>query len=808
MVKKLLPLFFLLISFNTFAQQNGSKLTIKGVVTDSVTAGPLGFVTVILKEQKTGKPVKSMLTKEDGSFELTALAGEYNLALVYIGYRPKTILVAGGRPVADLGKILLAASSKQLNEVAVTADRPVLTKEIDRVSYDVQADPESKSNDALEMLRKVPMITVDGNDIIQLKGSTSFQIFINGKPSALMVNNPSDVLKAIPAATIKKIEVITVPPSKYDGEGLAGIINIITLEKHEEGINGSIFGRYNSVFGERSSASLNIKKDKLGVNMLFGLGHQPVNTLQSGSDLATFSPATDLSQQGTVSSGGNFDNGRTDMSYEADSLDLFTGTFDFVSRRFSSDPSFHSQLLIQPDSLAQAYQLTSFGITNTGALDAGFNYQRGFRQNRNELLTFSYQYSYTSSKQVNDVAISNAFNYSGSDHDQQNSADTRDHTFQADFVDPVKNLVIEAGTKMIFRTNESNFGEQDLDKTTGTYVVDTTLTNQFNYHQNVYSVYNTYQLKIKDWTFKAGTRMEYTVITTGLSSGSSFPGQHYVNVMPAVSVQRSYKENGIVSLGFAERIERPGIKQLNPFVDRSNPDFIVTGNPQLRPVVNHIFELSYSKFGNASFSASLNYSFASNTVQNVTTLVSDTLSRTTYINAGKDQNAGINVSANYPLTNKLTFNVNAQIAHMWITGVYNSQLYKTNGYTGNALAFARYTFNSELNASLNEGYNSGNLFLQGKTSDYVYTSLNIIKDFLNKRFTGSLTIYDPFIKYRDYTSYSRTPDFAQSNFTQEYYRNIRLALNYKFGKLKNGVTASKRSIKNDDVKSGSNGGEN
>ena len=101
-----------------------------------------------------------------------------------------------------------------MQAVAIVASRPVVRQEIDRISYDVQADPDSKANDALEMLRKVPMVTVDANDVVQLKGSSNFQIFINGKPSALMVASPSDVLKAMDAATIQKIEVITVPPSQ------------------------------------------------------------------------------------------------------------------------------------------------------------------------------------------------------------------------------------------------------------------------------------------------------------------------------------------------------------------------------------------------------------------------------------------------------------------------------------------------------------------------------------------------------------------------------------------------------------------
>ena len=111
-----------------------------------------------------------------------------------------------------------------------------MKQEVDRISYDVQADPDSKALSVLDMMRKVPLLSVDGNDNIQLKGSGNYKILINGKESALVAKNPSDILKSMPATNIEKIEVITTPPAKYDAEGLSGIINIITKKECRPGI--------------------------------------------------------------------------------------------------------------------------------------------------------------------------------------------------------------------------------------------------------------------------------------------------------------------------------------------------------------------------------------------------------------------------------------------------------------------------------------------------------------------------------------------------------------------------------------------
>jgi hypothetical protein len=235
---KQLLLSILLCAFfsSTFAQDPSGKFKLIGLLTDSVNQKPLTGITLTLKDSSTLKILKTTLSKEDGSFEINDLSLQaYQLVIAAVGYRPKTIAIpattwSSGK-VAELGTMILSAATKELQTVSVTASKQIIKQEIDRLAYDVQADPDSKALTVMEMLRKVPMVTVDGDDNIQLQGSSSYRIFINGKPSALMINNPKDVLRSMPANTVQKIEIITTPPAKYDSEGLAGIINIITTKK-------------------------------------------------------------------------------------------------------------------------------------------------------------------------------------------------------------------------------------------------------------------------------------------------------------------------------------------------------------------------------------------------------------------------------------------------------------------------------------------------------------------------------------------------------------------------------------------------
>jgi hypothetical protein len=751
-------------------------ITIKGIVLDSSTNKPIGLATLTLTDSSTGETVRSSVTKNDGTFELTAPAIQaYNLALTYIGYSPKTISIPGNKPSADLtldlGKIFLSGgSSGQLQAVAIVASRPVVRQEIDRISYDVQADPDSKANDALEMLRKVPMVTVDANDVVQLKGSSNFQIFINGKPSALMVASPSDVLKAMPAATIQKIEVITVPPSKFDGEGLAGIINIITLKSTTDGFNGSLFARYNSVFGERGSASVNVSEGRFSLTGLLGLGRQPMIANNMGSQLTTYSPASVLSQQGQKSEGGNFNNGKADLSYELDSSNLLTASADFFNRRFNQVTSTEQQLTYAPDSLAESYRLLNTGPVTVAALDLGVGDQLKFGQSKDGSLIFTYRYASTNNSQGNTVTSSDGYHYSGSDYTQANSLHTKAHNIELNLVRPMGKWIIEAGAKAILGTNDSYFSDQSE-------------VNDFSYHQNVYSGYNSYQLKLPGWELKAGLRLENTVIRSSFTQSQTPIHENYLNGLPAVSIQRNLTTNSSFTLGFTQRIQRALASQLNPFIDKSDPSFIVTGNPALRPVVNNIVQLDYSRSARLSVNLSLDYTFANNPIQNVTELISDTVSESTYENVGSNKTAGAHLTLNYPLFTKLNLILNTQLSHVWIAGTYNSQYYKNDGSQGNAAASARYSFPHQLTASVSFNYKSGNVYLQGTSSSYTYLGFNVIKEFFKRRATLSITAFSPWSKFSQYSASTITPDFSQYTYNQFYNRNFRFAFNYKFGQL-------------------------
>ncbi|HZY35520.1 MAG TPA: TonB-dependent receptor plug domain-containing protein, partial [Mucilaginibacter sp.] len=372
------------------AQPPPQLLTVKGVTIDSATNKPLGYVTVSLLDATTKQSVKAGLSKDDGSFELKAPAGKtYQLALVSVGYKGKTVNLVGTGTALDAGKILMSASSKQLSEVSVTAAKPLMKQEVDRITYDVQADPDSKALDVLDMMRKVPLLSVDGNDNIQLKGSGNYKILINGKESALVAKNPSDILKSMPATNIERIEVITTPPAKYDAEGLAGIINIVTKRNADQGYNIGFNSRFNSVFGAGYNINGTVKEGKFGASFFGGFGSNGTLTTNSQTTENIFAAQTNIDQNSTNTQKGNFHYGGTELSYEIDSLNLLTASVDL----FGNDQSQYGPGSSTTDSvgiLKQMYNFYNSGNSSFTGLDASFNYQLSFKKSKDRLLTISY----------------------------------------------------------------------------------------------------------------------------------------------------------------------------------------------------------------------------------------------------------------------------------------------------------------------------------------------------------------------------------------------------------------------------------
>lgn len=800
-----LSLFLCLLNFLTLsARAQSSSGSIKGTVIDSASKKPVDFMTIALK--KDNAAIKTMVTDEGGHFSFAQIQpGKYTITAIAIGYKEtnKPVEITSKDLTIDLGNITVVSQSNNLKEVTVSGSRPLIKQEVDRITYDIQADPESKVLTALDMMRKVPLLSLDADDNIKLKGSGNYKILINGKPSGMVAQSPKDVLRSMPASSIQKIEVITNPPAKYDSEGLAGIINIITSKKIDNGYNGSLNLRERGpVGGPGFGGFVTIKQNKLGITANGGTGfYNSPETENITKRTTTGDNPTSLLYSGTRKFNNNYRYLGVELSYEVDTLNLLTAELNPYSGYFKPDVTQSSSLT--GGGPAVEYDLLRKSKYRWRGFDAALNYQLGFKNNKERLLTFSYKYGYNSSPQEDNVSITNRVNFTDPNYLQNNDNRSIEHTLQLDYVHPLKKLTIETGIKGILRNNNSNFEYQNFDEAINGYQVDPSRTNKYTNLQDIIGAYNSYSYNLKDWGFKAGVRMEGTFVKADFISSGSNVNSDYFNVIPTVSVNRKFKDLSSLNFGYTQRIQRPGIDNLNPFIDRSVPNFESTGNPDLKAVLSNNLELTYSKSKKVSVNVGVSYHFANNTIQNISIYnPDDQITRSTYLNIGKDKALTTNLNINYPITTKWNLSASGNVGYMWIQGAIDGLITKNSGMTGYGNLNSSYKFEHDWKASMSFSYNAPDLQLQGKSSSYYFTSFSGSKDIIKDKLTISAAVNNPFSKYRYYTMFTQGSNFTQNFSSQNYNRSFSASLNWRFGKLKDEIKKSQRSISNDDVKSG------
>ncbi|MET1055817.1 MAG: outer membrane beta-barrel protein [Pedobacter sp.] len=693
-----------------------------------------------------------------------------------------------------------ATAGLNLKEVAVTASKQFIRQKADRIIYDLKADPESKSNNVLTMMRKIPYLSVDGEDNLLMKGNSSFKVLINGKPSGSLEGNLKAVLKSIPASTIERIEVITTPPAKYDAEGLAGIINIITSKRINNGFNGSVnINESLPVGGPGAGGSFTAKSGRFGISA-FGGGNIYHTPKTFNTNKRVDGDGTLLDQQGNQRSTNKTAYFGTELSYLADSLNLLTAQLNSNGSRVN-DYSIQASALTGVNGLLQQYGFENESKAKGYGIDAGINYEMGFRAMKNRLLTFSYLFTTNVNDKNGNIAFADRLNFSTPDFLQTDHQRFKEHTIQADFVTPVKKLNIEAGLKGILRKNSSDFDYSALNSAVGSYEPDPVRSNAFRNTQNVFSAYNSYQLNINSWNINAGVRLEETIIRADFSSTASVAKQNYFNVIPSVAIGKGFKDGSSINFGFSQRIRRPGINRLNPYVDRSNPNYEFTGNPELRPVLLNDIQFGYSSNKKLSVNIGLDYSFMNNLdLQVVDFNPATQITRITYANTGKSSSAGGNFNLRYPVTSSYNASVNGNAMYLWLSGQVNGQ-----PVNNNLLMFA-VTFSNvvrlmhgwALNADL--GLNSRNpTGLQGYTNGFFSTAFNFNKDIVKDKFSVGGGIRNPFTKYRNSVNTTFGPQFSQVYESLSYFRSFNISLNYNFGGLKDGISKNRVGIENNDV---------
>lgn len=792
-------LFIFTVLFSIGAKSEPIYYNVIGQVVEKASGKGIPYATVILKNDSINE-TKMLASDVSGNFTIKLKTPQnYTLTVSAVGFKKANIPVTVSEVNTELGKLSLE-EGVEVGEVTVTAQKPLVKMEADKIIFSMDADPEAQTTNSLEMLRKVPLISVDAEENITLNGQSNFKVLVNGKSSSMMSKNFKDVLKSLPANTIKDIEVITNPSSKYDAEGVGGIINIITTKKTINGYNGSISAGIDSRGSFNGSAYLSTKINKLSFSARF-YGNQFKQPESKSSNKSEYFNNSDFHYSN--SNGTNTYNGLSkgfsgEASYDIDSLNLISLSFWGYEGSYTNKQYNENQYLNTANEITRKYFSNTTNENSYGSLSGNIDYQKTFKKPE-KTFTISYKLDNNPNKSKFNTDVTGVTSYPSYKQRSENKSLGREQTVQVDYYDPLNKMHnIEGGAKFILRQNTSNSEVFRND----TLKLDNT--NDLDYNQYILGAYLGYLCKWEKFSIKTGMRLERTWndgVSKSSGENTEFKNRLF-NLVPYITLSYMPKMNQTIKVSYTQRLSRPNIWYLNPYVNDADSMNISYGNPKLEAEISHSFELSYSYFTpKFNLSATPFASLINNSIENIYIIKQNGAVVNTYENIGKNQRLGINIYASYRPSQKINIYVNGGGNYTKMetnndSGISNSG-FSYSGSIGGRLALWK-----DGSINLNGGVYSPSIMLQGKSSSFYYSSIGVSQYFLKRKLMLSLSARDPFWREQKQTYELKDNSFSSTNVYTQLSQTFRFTITYNFGKMDFAVKKASRGIQNDDVKSG------
>ena len=722
-----------------------AQTTVKGVLKDEVLDESEPFATVrVFKAGQKDKPVAMFLTKEDGQFsEKINGKGKFDIVFSSVGKEDfRQTIELNNEGVLDLGTLYIKENENVLKGVEIVAQKPLVKMEVDKMSYNVAEDEDSKSNTVLDMLRKVPMVTVDGQDNITVNGSSSFKVYVDGMPNVMFSSNPSMVFKSMPATAVKSIEVITNPGAKYDAEGASGILNIV-MNKVDSAAGGMPSQSY-SMNGYNGTVRASAGTKQLG-GSVFVSGQQgklsySVNAMTSynkpGDTKTELEQIQDngVSQMMTSSNDVKtpFTMGSLSLGYQIDEMSALNLTAQINSMSMKSNGT-TTTMMDGYDVADFSYDSSTDMKNSRTSFSGSLDYQRFFNKERTQSLALTYQlnYSPSSTEMTNNFGGTRGIGLPDlTSRYSENDDKTTNHTFQLDYTMPLgTGQTLSLGGKLQFHdaTSESKYYLKG--------VYDPTTSSDYEYKNSILAGYGEYAGNFNKLGVKTGVRYEYTWqdVEYRLGNGTNF-STNYGNLVPSASLQYTISQGSNLGLTYNMRISRPGISYLNPYVDKTNPIALSYGNPNLDVEKAHNISLVYNMFTpKLMVNLNLHHNFTDNAISQYSFYDSNNLLNTTYGNVVQRHQTGLNAYVNYLLTPKTRLFMNGGINYLSLN---SDELNQSNsGWTANIMAGLQQTLPWDLKLSAFLITSTKNYTLQGWSGGFNILTASLSKSLFNDKLT-------------------------------------------------------------------------
>ncbi len=805
-------------NMSSFSGKNASLHNgqISGKLVDAKSGNELAFANVRLF-RKNGILMEGTITDEKGAFQFTKLGlADYYFLVNYIGYKETRVDISlnKNKTFVYLKKVKVEPGAVSLEEISINEDRPVYESKMEKIVYNAENDLNEGLDDATDVLRKTPLLSVDLEGNVNLRGSSNIKFLVNGKESTFFSGSASDALQMIPAEQVKSVEVITSPTAKYDGEGGAGIINIITQQKQISGfkstINGSVGTRVN-----KQSLNLNYGKEKFGISVRGRVRYGWPLSGEQTYHRFNYADSTTLTKNALTNGQWIGFGGTSEIYYDINPYNSIVSSFQMRGNRQTNqewaDDYLYSSVLSDNFIDDLAYQINdTVRYTDSKNLSLGYewttDYIKQFSDHEDRELRLAFQLGGDVSDQDNYVYQE----YDGSTPNDtiinKNDGSPLTYTYQLDYTHPLKDKhSIELGAKYVNRNLLNNYNTENSNPTIFQPF------EQFDYTQNIAALYLSTKWQLsKEWGAVVGLRAENTLIKgqwnfkqndVWVQNDKDPFENEYTTLLPSFILSKKIDMMRSLKASYSKRIYRPGMRYINPNVSYTDTLTLTEGNPQLKPEITHQLEIGYNSFA-GKYKGSY-YVFAKQTYDLIESNVrlSGNNSITSYDNIGKNLSVGFNYYGSI------------KVGDANLRAGFNLYTYQT---TSDDLGRFLFNWNMGGNYDMGKGYKTEtfgffrppNQTAQGYVPGFSMFSFGFKKDFNNKKGSIGLRFVEPFKKYKSFETELEGDDFYIYSNRNTVFRSIGISFKYTFGELKFEVIKDRTNIRNDDIKDeGSGSGE-
>ncbi|RKY53049.1 MAG: hypothetical protein DRP89_06760, partial [Candidatus Neomarinimicrobiota bacterium] len=739
-------IFILLTSLiTTLAQSRIPKGVISGFVIEASHQKPVEYANVVLYSQKNKEQITGTITDKNGYFRLSELRhGMYLLEIKFIGYKAfsmDSLLIRPNHNFINLGRIAINPDVLVMSGVEILGEKPIIEFKIDKKIINVSKQFTSLSGTAVDVLENVPSVSVDIEGNVSLRGSGSFNLLIDGRPSIL---DPNDALQAIPASTIENIEIVTNPSARFDPDGVAGIINIITKKNKLHGfsgisnLNAGLYSQYGGDF------LLNFRKNRYNFYIAANVNHRNMpgemlfNTRTFIGDTTSL-----LNSNGESKWGGTSDGIRGGLDFNLSTADLLSFSFRYGSRSHSRSSEMEFKKWTNPGDSINYYTSINSSDRSGNFYSLNLDYRHNFKKEGHKL---SSQINLRRRDMEEDSRneLLDVYNQVNSGQRSTEAGPGTRLRCKLDYVLPVnKDDRIEAGYQLRYGLSEDENSMYKWKPDSGNYVFQSDFSHSTDYTRNIQSTYLIYAGQLGAFGYQGGLRGEYTyrfIELVGIDSTFSIDRW---DVYPTFHTSFQFGGGQQLMASYTRRIRRARGWQLEPFITWMDAYNVRKGNPDLKPQFIDSYEAGYQKtFGRSLLSIEAYYRVTHNKVERVRSIYDRDIILHTTDNVGEDYALGTELMLTLFPFKWWNLNLMGNLFDYRVEGELNNVSFDQQSFNWSTRINNTFKLGKSTRIQLSAMYHSPSVSSQGRNEGYFFTNAAVRQDFWNRKLSATLQLRD------------------------------------------------------------------